>query len=72
MKVRSWMTEAVETIHPGDVLQMAAEKMEQGRFRRMPVVDENAGGHPERARSSTAPRLPALLDHMHLMALGTD
>jgi acetoin utilization protein AcuB len=35
------MTEAVETIHPGDVLQMAAEKMEQGRFRRMPVVEEN-------------------------------
>jgi predicted transcriptional regulator len=41
MKVRNWMTEAVATIRPDDVLQTAEEKMKRGRFRRMPVVDEN-------------------------------
>lgn len=41
MKVRRWMTEAVQTIHPDDLLQTAAETMKQGGFRRMPVVDRD-------------------------------
>lgn len=41
MKVRRWMTEAVQTIDPDDLLETAAEKMKQGRFRRMPVVDHD-------------------------------
>jgi len=41
MKVRRWMTEAVQTIHPDDLLETATEKMKQGHFRRMPVVDQN-------------------------------
>jgi acetoin utilization protein AcuB len=35
------MTEAVQTIHADDLLETAAQKMTQGRFRRMPVVDQN-------------------------------
>lgn len=41
MKVRTWMTEAVQTIHPEDLLETAAEKMREGHFRRMPVVGQN-------------------------------
>lgn len=41
MRVRNWMTEAVETVHPDDLLQTAADKMKQGRFRRVPVVDQD-------------------------------
>lgn len=40
MKVRDLMTPAPQTIHPNDTLSLAEERMQQGRFRRLPVVDE--------------------------------
>lgn len=40
MKVADWMKNNVETIHPRDSLADAAAKMKDGRFRRLPVVDD--------------------------------
>jgi acetoin utilization protein AcuB len=43
MDVASWMTRNPETIGPEDVLLLAESKMNQGGFRRLPVVDGNGG-----------------------------
>ena len=40
MQVRTWMTANPVTIGPRDSLATAQEKLDQGGFRRLPVVDE--------------------------------
>lgn len=40
MKVRELMTPQPQTARPTDTLSVVDEKMRQGRFRRLPVVDE--------------------------------
>src|ERR1044071_6039191 len=40
MNVRSSMTPNPQTIGPTDLLSLAQEKMQRGRFRRLPVVDD--------------------------------
>jgi acetoin utilization protein AcuB len=40
MKVAEWMTSKVETVHPRDSLADAAARMQQGKYRRLPVVDD--------------------------------
>jgi acetoin utilization protein AcuB len=40
MKVEAFMTRDPETIHPHETLAVAREKMDRGRFRRLPVVDD--------------------------------
>ena len=42
-KVREWMTTDPVTIAEDDLLELARERMERGRFRRLPVVDRD--GH---------------------------
>jgi Ala-tRNA(Pro) deacylase len=39
LDVRTWMTPNPETVQVTDTLALAREKMERGRFRRLPVVD---------------------------------
>src|SRR5512134_2368039 len=41
MKVRELMTPDPQTVRPTDVLSLADEKMRQGSFRRLPVVDDD-------------------------------
>ena len=41
MKVRDLMTSAPQTITATDSLAAARERMDRGRFRRLPVVDED-------------------------------
>jgi CBS domain-containing protein len=40
MKVRDLMTSNPETVHLADTLSVVEEKMQRGRFRRVPVVDD--------------------------------
>ena len=40
MNVDAFMTRNPETIHPKETLAVAREKMDRGRFRRLPVVDD--------------------------------
>lgn len=41
MKVRDLMTPTPQTITATDTLALARERMDQGRFRRLPVVDDD-------------------------------
>ncbi len=41
MNVRSWMTANPKVIGPKDLLSLAEQKMKEGRFRRLPVVDQD-------------------------------
>lgn len=38
--VRNWMTRTPQTIRPEDTLEEAQQRMARGRFRRLPVVDD--------------------------------
>ena len=40
LTVRDLMTANPQTIHPTEVLSVAQDMMQQGRFRRLPVVDD--------------------------------
>jgi CBS domain-containing protein len=40
MKIADWMTTHVQVVHPRDSLADAEAKMAEGRFRRLPVVDD--------------------------------
>lgn len=40
MEVQRWMTPVPVTVRPEDTLEDARKKMKEGKFRRLPVVDE--------------------------------